>query len=223
MNEYQAVLRRCSLFAGIADADLSALLGCLQATVKSYHKGETILCEGDAATHIGMVLSGEVQICQVDFYGNRSIVSEVHPSELFGESFACAEVDSIPVDVVADKDSEILFIERGRITRSCCNACAFHQQMIYNLMRDMAAKNLMFHQKIQITSKRTTREKLIAYLLHEAKRHSSDRFEIPFDRQELADYLEVDRSGLSVEIGKLRKEGYIEAEKKRFVLLKELL
>jgi len=219
MNEYQAVLRRCSLFAGIADADLSALLGCLQATVKSYHKGETILCEGDAATHIGMVLSGEVQICQVDFYGNRTIVSEVHPSELFGESFACAEVPAVPVTIVANEPCDVMLVECDHVLHTCTNHCGFHQQLIFNLMKALAAQNLQFHQKLEITSKRTTREKLMTYLDRQAQKHKSAEFEIPFDRQELADYLEVDRSGLSAEISKLRREGVLDCEKNRFILL----
>jgi len=110
-------------------------------------------------------------------------------------------------------------MDSARITRSCSNACGFHQQMIFNLMKIMAVKNLCFHQKIEITSKRTTREKLMTYLMIEAKKKRSDTFDIPYDRQELADYLEVDRSGLSAEISKLRREGVLLSEKNRFTLL----
>lgn len=219
MKEYFGILRKCPLFFGIADEDLLAVLGCVGARVVHCDKKETVWAEGESARCIGILLSGAVQILRVDYYGNRSIVSGVEPSELFGESFACADVQEIPVDVVASEPSEILLIDCERVLRSCSHSCEFHRQMIYNLMKAVATKNLQFHQKIEILSKRTTREKLMTYLLLQAKKNKSRRFEIPFDRQELADYLDVDRSGLSAEIGKLRKEGMIESHRHSFELL----
>lgn len=219
MKKYFDILRKCPLFDQIADEDLIALLGCLGAKVLPFGKKETVMAEGEAARFIGIVLSGAVQIIRVDYFGNRSIVAEATPSELFGESFACAGVQAIPVDVVANEESEIMLIDCRRIMHACGNACAFHQQMIFNLMKDVATKNILFHQKIEITSKRTTREKLMTYLLLQAKRNNSNRFNIPFDRQELADYLEVERSGLSVEISKLRQEGILQSRKHYFELL----
>ncbi len=219
MKKHFDVLRKCPLFDQIADEQLTALLGCLNTTVVHYDKKETIIAEGDAANHIGIVLSGAVQIMQVDYFGNRSIVGSAQPSEMFGESFACADVKAIPVNVVANADSDILLIDRDKIMYSCCKHCDFHQQMIFNLMRNMATKNILFHQKLEITAKRTTREKLMAYLLVQAKKANNSRFHIPFDRQELADYLEVDRSGLSAEIGKMRKEGILNSKKQYFELL----
>ena len=219
MKKYFEILRKCSLFDNIADENLIAMLGCLGATVKSFHKKEMIIAEGEPAIYIGILLTGVAQIEQTDYYGNRSIVAGLQPSELFGESFACAGVKTMPVDVVANEDTEIMFIDCLRITQSCSNACEFHRQMIYNLMKVVATKNLVFHQKIAITSKRSTREKLMAYLLLQAKKNDSNSFEIPYDRQGLADYLEVERSGLSVEISKLRKEGMIECQRNHFKLL----
>ena len=219
MKKYFNVLRKCPLFFHIADEDLIPILGCIGARVVSYKKNETIVAEESAAKNIGIVLSGSVQIIQVDYYGNRSIVSTAEPSEVFGEAFACAQVKSIPVNIIADEDSQIMFVDCMRVLGACSNACEFHRQMIYNLMKDLSMKNIMFHQKISVTSKRSTREKLMAYLLLQAKKNGSDSFDIPYDRQELADYLEVDRSGLSAEIGKMRKEGIIETRKNHFELL----
>ena len=219
MEKYLEILRKCSLFAGIEDENLIEMLGCLRAKVNHYEKNETVIAEGEPAKYVGIVLSGAVQIEQTDYYGNRSIVAGIEPSELFGESFACAGVEKIPVNVVANEESEIMFIDCLRITQSCSNACSFHQRIIYNLMKVVATKNLMFHQKIEITSKRSTREKLMTYLLLQAKKNGSNRFEIPYDRQGLADYLEVERSGLSAEIGKLRREGVIECRKGWFEVL----
>lgn len=219
MKKYFEVLRKCPLFNEIEDENLIALLGCLDARVRFYEKKETIIAEGMPAKYLGIVLSGSVQIVRIDYFGNRSIVSGAEPSQLFAEAFACAEVGAIPVDIIANEPCEIMLIDCHRLMHSCSNACGFHQQMIFNLMKDMATKNLMFHQKIEITSKRSTREKLMAYLMFQAKKVGSNRFEIPFDRQELADYLEVDRSGLSAEIGKLCKEGVLISRKKQFELL----
>lgn len=219
MEKYFAILRECSLFDEIEDKDLSALLSCLGAKVVLFKKKETIIAEGAPATSIGIVLSGSAQILRMDYFGNRSIVSEAGPSQLFCESFALAGVKEIPVSAMANEDSEIMFLDCDRVLHPCSGGCGFHQTILYNLMKNMALKNILFHQKIEITAKRTTREKLLAYLTLEGKKHGSPSFEIPFDRQELADYLEVDRSGLSAEISKLRKEGIIRSEKSHFTLL----
>jgi len=219
LDKYLQILKKCPLFYQIDDRNLLRMLTCLGARVVSFDKKYTIFAEGTSARYIGVMLSGAAQIFQFDYYGNRSILGGIGVGEVFGEAFACAEVSSIPVTVVASEDSEVMLIDCGHVLHTCQNHCGFHQQLIYNLMRDLATKTIFFHQRIEITSKRTTREKLMAYLLFQAKNQGSTSFEIPFDRQELADFLEVDRSGLSVEIGKLRREGVIENKKNRFVLL----
>lgn len=221
MKKYFKMLRECSLFHGIEDERLLELLDCLGARIQEYKKGQIILAEGDPAICFGIVLSGEAQVTRVDYFGNRTIVTNLEPSELFGESFACAGLKALPVDVVGIKAGEVLLIDAQRIMRSCGNACGFHNQMIFNLMKVIAGKNLIFHQKLEITSKRSTREKLMAYLLLEAKKNGSDTFAIPYDRQELADYLEVDRSGLSAEISKMRREGILESNKNQFHLYQQ--
>ncbi len=219
MKKYFEILRQCVLFENIGNDNLIAILGCLGAKLYIYRKNQTILKEGDAANQIGIVLKGKAQIVRIDYYGNRSIVAMIEPGQIFGESFACADEKQMPVDIVASENSEILMVDCQRVIHSCSNACDFHRQIIFNLLKIVAKKNIMFNQKIEITSKRTTREKLITYLLQQAKRAGCDEFVIPYDRQELADYLEVDRSGLSVEIGKLKKEGIIENRKNIFKML----
>ena len=206
------------MFNDIEDENLLPMLGCLGATVRNFAKKENILLEGEPARYIGIVLHGSAQIEQTDYFGNRSIVASVSRAELFGETFSCAGV-AMPVDVVANEDSQIMFIDCRRITQACSSACSFHQQIIYNLMKVVATKNLILHRKIEVTSKRSTREKLMAFLLLQAKRNNSNSFEIAYDRQGLADYLEVDRSGLSAEISKLHKEGKINSRKNWFELL----
>ena len=219
MKEFFPILETCPLFDGIDLKDLSSMLTCLGARVSNYQKNQVIFREGEAANYVGIVLSGAVQIVREDFYGNRSIVARIESSELFGESFACAGVAALPVSAAAAEDSRIMLIDCRRLTVSCTSACSFHSRMILNLLQVVAAKNLIFNQKIEITSHRTTREKLMAYLLMQAKQNKSSSFTIPYDRQALADYLCVDRSAMAVEIGKLRKDGIIACEKSRFELL----
>lgn len=219
MTQFLPILSRCPLFAGIADDDLARMLTCLGAKTEAFDKKYTVFAEGSPAKYIGIVLSGRVQVEQTDYYGNRSILSVMGPSEVFAEAFACAEIAALPVSVVAVEACEIMYIECAHILYTCENSCGFHRQLIFNLMRDLADKTIQFHRRIDVTSRRTTRDKLLAYLAHCAKSAGSDTFEIPFDRQELADYLEVDRSGLSSEIGKLTKEGVLTAERKKFTLL----
>ena len=219
MRNFINIIKECPLFQGIKEEELSAILGCLGARRFSFDKGRYIFSEGDPAKQIGIVLSGSVQVSRDDYYGNRTLMSRLEPGDLFGESFAFAGVETLPVSVTAATACDIMLIDSSRIISPCSNACGFHTKLIFNLLQIMARKNLGFHQKIEITSKRTTREKLMAYLLAQAKVQQSDSFEIPFDRQALADYLEVDRSGLSAEISKLRKEGVLECHRSRFTLL----
>ncbi|MBQ7335702.1 MAG: Crp/Fnr family transcriptional regulator [Clostridia bacterium] len=219
MKKYLKILRKCALFHQIEDEDLIIMLNCLGAKIDVFDKKYTVMSEGKPAKYIGIVLSGSVQITQTDYYGNRSILSNIEAAEVFAEAFACAETHSIPITVIANEPCEIMFIDCSHILRTCSNHCTFHQQLIFNLMKDLADKTILFHQKLEILSKRSTREKLLTYLMFQAKKFGSDSFDIPFDRQELADYLEVDRSGLSVEIGKLRQEGMLESNRKHFELL----
>lgn len=219
MKKYIDILRKCALFNRIEDENLIKMLNCLGARVEFFDKKYTIFAEGNSAKYIGIMLSGSAQTVQVDYFGNRSILSDITPPEVFGEAFACAEVGAIPVAVIANEPCEVMLIDCSHILHTCSNNCGFHQQLIFNLMKDLAVKTIAFHQRIEITSKRTTREKLLAYLTYQAKKSGSNSFDIPFDRQELADYLEVDRSGLSNEISKLRSEGVLQSHRKHFVLL----
>ncbi|MDD7393540.1 MAG: Crp/Fnr family transcriptional regulator [Eubacteriales bacterium] len=219
MKDFFDILRECPLFDRIGDESLKEMLGCLNAKERSYKKGDAVFAEGDKAKYLGIVLEGSVQLVRVDYYGNRSILANIEPPQLFGEAFACAGLKSLPVDAVAAADTKILLLDAQRIARPCGNACPCHGQTILNLLHIVAKNNLVLHQKIEITSKRSTREKLMTYLLLQAKNAKSHTFTVPYDRQELADYLEVDRSGLSAEISKLRNEKVLECRRSTFTLL----
>ena len=218
MKKYLEILKKCPLFFEIGEENLLRMLSCLGARVLTFEKRETVFAEGEQARYIGLVLSGEIQVEQVDYYGNRSIFSNLRAGQVFGEAFACAEVSALPVSMMANEKTEVMLIECAHILHTCANNCGFHGRLIYNLMKDLAEKTLAFHERIEVTSKRTTREKLLTYLSIEARHAGGREIVIPFDRQELADYLEVDRSGLSAEISRLRREGVLESYKNRFVL-----
>lgn len=219
MERFFNILEKCPLFFGIEKQAMQKMLVCLGAKIEFFDKKYTIMAEGTPSKHIGIILSGSAQIIQIDYFGNRSILGNIEPSEVFAEAFACAETNSLPVAVIANEPSEVMLIDCDHILHTCSNNCGFHQQLIFNLMKDLALKTIKFHQRIDITSKRTTREKLLAFLTIQAKKEGNNIFSIPFDRQELADYLEVDRSGLSAEISKLKKEGIIDCRKNCFKIL----
>ena len=219
MKKFLKVLEKCPLFADIKSEELIKMLACLGAKVDFFDKKYTVFAEARPAKHIGILLSGTAHVVQIDYYGNRSILSEIAEGEVFGEAFACAGTKSLPVSVIADEPCEVMLIEAERILHTCQNGCSFHNKLIYNLMKDLAEKTIAFHQRVEITSKRTTAEKLLAYLDFYSKKTGKSEFDIPFDRQELADYLEVDRSGLSAEISKLQRAGIISARKNHFALL----
>jgi len=219
MKKFLDVLKNCALFADVTDKEMEKMLGCLGARMAFFDKKYTVFAEGSPARYLGILLSGEAQVAQTDYYGNRNIIDSISPAEMFCEEFACAAAEAIPVSVVANEPCEVMFIDCAHILHTCAHNCAHHQKMIYNLMKSMAQKSIRFHERIEVTSKRSTREKLLAYLTLLARRTGKNEFEIPFDRQELADYLEVERSGLSAEIGKMKREGILDCRKNRFTLL----
>ena len=219
LKKYFSVLKKCPLFYGIEEDNLEVMLNCLGAKVDSFDKKYTIFAEGKPQKYIGVLLSGSAQIIQIDYLGNRSILASIEPSNSFAEAFACNGNSILPVSVIANEPCEIMFIDSNHILHTCSNYCGFHQQLIFNLMKELASKNIAFYQKIDVISKRTTREKLLTYLNYQAKKAGCSRFTIPFDRQALADYLEVDRSGLSAEISKLKKEGILDSNKSYFEFL----
>lgn len=220
MKKYLEILKKCPLFYGIEDDEMIAMLHCLRAKTDVFDKKYTVMAENSKAGYIGIVLSGSVQTERTDIYGNRSIIEVSGAGEIFSEAFACSSTERLPVNVVAVSESEIMFIDCTHILHTCKNNCSFHNRLIFNLMKEISEKTVLFHQKLEILSKRTTREKLLCYLSMCAKKEGKTSFYIPFDRQELADYLETDRSGLSAEIGKLQRDGILESRKNYFRLIK---
>lgn len=218
MEQYFEILMDNALFTQIDPESLKSLLKCLDAKVKTYQKGDPVFLEGDPAGFIGFVLEGSVQIVRDDFYGNRSLLTLAGRGETFAEAFACAAVQTMPVSGFAVQDCKILWLECRRMLTVCSNACGFHNMLVKNLLQEVAQKTLHLSRKVQFMSQKTTKEKLMAYLLDQAKQKKSAEFTIPFDRQGLADFLGVERSAMSAELSKLRKEGILESKGSWFSL-----
>lgn len=219
MEQYFEVLEKCPLFKGVQRDDISGILKCFEVKIKEYRKGETVFLQGDAVNFFGIVLEGSIQIIRNDYYGNRSIVTTTMPSQLFAETFAFTKASSVPLSAWASSDSTIMLINPEKIIGQCSRACSFHSRIISNLIKVMASKNLEINKKLEIVSKRTTRDKLMTYLFLTSQELGIKSFTVPFNRQELADYLEVDRSGLSAEISKLKKDGKLLCRRSEFTIL----
>lgn len=217
MNNFYPILRNTTLFRGIQKQELFDMLHCLGASSRCYPKGSFLLRIGDPLSSLGIVLSGAVVLLREDFWGNRTILAKAQPGEMFGETYACLGNTSA-VNAQADSDCEVLWLDVHRVMTSCSNACSFHTHLIQNLLSALAEKNLQLTQKLQITSQRSLREKLLNYLSAQSQLAKSAEFTIPFSRQQLADYLAVDRSALSTALGKLRDEGVLEFHRNRFRL-----
>ena len=205
------------LFAGIAYSDFENMLTCLSAKTKCCKKNDVVLLSGDAVDFVGLVLAGGVQIIKEDANGRIAILTELGISDIFGEVFACAGIAHSPVTVLAAEDSEILLIDYRKIISSCASSCPFHTKLIENMLKLIALKSLMMNQKIEILSKRTTKEKLLAFF--DMQRGMAKKFTIPYNREELAQYLCVDRSAMSNELCKMRDDGLIEFKKNTFEIL----
>ena len=219
MKKYIPVLKRTKLFSGVGEEDISSLLSCLGARKKEYKKGEYILREGEHISDVFILVEGKIHIQKDDYWGNRSILSVISVGEMFGEAYSSPESGALLNDIVAVEDSSVIFFDVKRILTTCSSACRFHNMIVQNMFFAISDKNRKLVQKLGHMSGRTTRTKLISYLSEEAKRQGSSTFTVPFNRQQLADYLCVDRSAMSNEICKMRDEGMIKFEKSRFELM----
>jgi len=219
MKKYIETLKRTQLFSGVSDTEISTMLYCLQAKSVIYKKGDYIFREGEHIDKITVLAEGMLLVQSDDFWGNRSIVNVIRTGEMFGEAYVAPESGSLLNDVIAEEDSVVIFFDVNRILTVCSAACRFHSMVVQNLFYTISEKNRKLVQKIGHMSKRSTRAKLLSYLSEEAKRHNSSYFTIPFTRQQLADFLCVDRSAMSNELCKMRDEGLLQFNKNKFTLL----
>lgn len=218
MNDFLSVIRSSQLFSGISENELTAMLSCLNAKKEDFPKDTFLLRAGDTAESIGFVLSGNILIIQEDIWGNRNIISKAGPGQTLAAAYACAPGSVLNISVLAETPVTVMFLNVKRILNICPSACAHHSRMIRNLLGELAMKNLHINEKLTHIGQRTTRSKLMSYFSAEAQRLGKYEFDIPFSRQQLADYLAVERSGLSLELGKMRKDGILDFHKNHFIL-----
>ena len=219
MQKYLPILRSCPFFTDLSDEEILSILHCVQAPTVTRPRGAYILRAGDTTEVMGLVLSGSVLILQEDLWGHRNILSKCTAGDFFGEPYAATSGTVLNVNAVAEDDCTLLFLNVKRLLTSCPTACDHHQKLIRNLVSVLANRLLVFNDKITHVSKRSTREKLLSYLSSESVRQASLSFDIPFDRQQLADYLCVDRAAMSVELSKLQKEGILKTKRRHFELI----
>ena len=219
MKKYIPILKETKLFAGADSDEIAAMLDCMQARLCTYKKGEYVFRQGEHLNHITVVAEGRLHIQNNDYWGNHSIINIVNIGEVFGEAYIAPNSGPIPNDVAAAEDSAVIFFDVRKMLTVCSSGCKFHTLVIQNMFFTISEKNRKLVQKLGHMSKRTTKEKLISFLSEEAKRQNSRTFAIPFNRQQLADFLSVDRSAMSNELCKMRDEGLLTFKKNRFTLL----
>ena len=219
MKKFLPILKKTRIFYGLTEGQIVNILPCLCAKLNSYKKGEYIFREGEKEELLSLIVKGEVHVQKDDYWGNRSIVNRIGVGDMFGESYLSAESGAINNDVIATEDCTVITFDLKKLMMTCSSACHFHSLVVQNLFFIIAEKNRSLVQKIGHITKRTTREKLMSYLSEQAKKTGRNYFDIPFNRQQLADFLSVDRSAMSNELCKMRDEGLLQFEKNHFRLL----
>jgi CRP-like cAMP-binding protein len=210
--------KKIALFDSISKPELSGMLQCLDATERSYKKGNFILMAGDPLPYVGILLSGQATVFKTDLLGSRTVLGALEPPHLFAETFVCAGVKTSPVTVEAVTDTDVLLLMFDRILHTCTSCCAHHSMLIHNMLRIVAQKNMALSEKLDHMARKTTRQKIASYLIDQATRTGSRRFEIALDRQALADYLSVNRSALSRELSRMNEEGSVNYQRNSFYI-----
>lgn len=206
----------CPLFFGMQEEDLSNLLSCLEAQERSYRKGELIFMEGSPIHQVGVVLSGKVMIEMGDVWGNNSVLSSVSPGGTFGESYACIPGEALLVNILAAEDTEVLLLNIQTGLSPCATVCPCHARLIRNLVTLCAQKNIQLSRRVLHTGPKSIRKRLLSYFSECIKRSGTYCFEIPYNRQQLADYLNVERSALCNELSAMQREGIIRYHRNQF-------
>ena len=205
------IFEEAAIFRGVTKEDARQMLNCLNPVEKTYKKDEIIYHAGDEVTSMGVVLAGSVFIENDDIWGNHSILDRAGRGEIFAETYAAIPGQKLMVNV----------LDVGRILKVCSNSCVFHHTLIENLLKLSAEKNLRLSKRIFHISSKSIRGRLLSYLSYQAMENGKKEFDIPFNRQQLADYLNVDRSAMSNELGKMQKDRLIEVDRKHFRILDE--
>lgn len=209
------------LFSGITEPDMETMMKCMGGKVKKYHKGEIIFLMNDEVRYIGVVLSGCVHMVKENSQGDKTLLSIIWKGEVFGESFACGDERFAYTTFVVADNAEVLFIPFHKVMHACELPCKFHHILIENMVTIIANKNVRLMQKIDVSSQKTLRSKIMAYLELQKKIQGTNRIEMTISRTILAEYLGVNRSALARELGLMKEEGILDIDKNCFYLLDE--
>lgn len=213
MNNFE-IIKECPIFKDFSIDEIIEIFSVVSFYEKNYKKNDIILAENTKVEYFGIITNGRIAVSNFDYFGNRNILNVFEKGDSFGEALVSLEM-KIPHEIISLTDSSIVWIEYKSLSKSL-----YYQKILNNLLNIISTKNLILNKKLQILSKRTTREKILEYLATQKKLLSIDsNFEINLNRNEMADYLALDRSNLSRELGKLKKEGIIDFKKNKFKLL----
>lgn len=212
------ILENSRLFAGIRVDEIQPMLSCLQAVERKYPRGAYIFHTGEEVRALALLVRGTAHIQKEDFWGNRSLLASLAAGDVFAEAYAMPGSGAMRSDVVAVESCRVLLMDVERVLSRCTNSCAFHARLTENLFALLAEKNRILARKVDYLAQRTTRQRLLAYLSEQAQRAGSAEFTIPFNRQQLADFLSVERSAMSAELSRMQAEGLIETERSHFRL-----
>lgn len=215
-------VKNTTIFHGMSEKEIADALEGLNAVTKKYKKGTTILHAGSVTKLMGLVLEGSVTIENNDVWGNRTILSHVGKNQFFAETYGLLANEPMLVDVVANEDCRILFLMIGSLHCDSRTSESWTTKIMRNLLTISAHKNLTLSGRSFHTSPKTIRGRVMAYLNSNAIQKNRTEFDIPFDRQQMADYLNVERTALSKELGKMKAAGLIDYQKQRFTLLAPL-
>lgn len=218
MKKVCDAMKKSVLFWDIKEEDLERVISCFDVKLSRYDRDEFVIHQGERAKGVGLVVSGQLHIIREDFLGNREILTEVGAGDIFDEVYAVLADEYQSIAVVAVQPTEAAFFSIDKMLTTCSSNCTFHNIIIKNMLRVMAQKNLMLTRKMAHLSRKSIREKLVSYLSDESSRQGKREIKIPFNRQQLVDYLSVERSALSRELSKMKEEGLIEFYKNQFVL-----
>ena len=218
MQNYYHQIKNSPVFYGMSEEELKSILECFHARVRTYEEGEMIIRQGEMISNIYLILEGNVNIEKDTYWGRRMIISKLSKNDNIALAFVASKNIETNIDAIAVTKSKLLILSFSKCTSMCQNACTKHKVLINNLFEILSKENIELIQKIENISQKSIRDKLLTYLSNEAKRNKSNVFEIPFNRQDMADYLNIDRSSMSFELSKLQKEGILKFEKNKFEL-----
>lgn len=213
-----AILKGTGLFDGIEEDEIRTMIECLGVIRQRYSKDEFVFRRGDITDSLGIVLSGNVRVVREDYWGHRNVLSDIHEGQTLCTEYACARGRPLDVSMMATETTEVMFLDVGRAANVCSSSCEFHNRLVRNLIGVLAQDSLSLNQRLDQISKRSTRDKICAFLSDQSRRAGSNDFFIPYNRQEMADHLGVDRSAMSNELSKMQRDGLLEFSRNHFVL-----